>query len=814
MSGAPQRMSKLAACAPLALLQGPEAGLRETFKLADAPELWVIVLVIVPALAALSWLSYRKEQLTPGRRATLATLRFIAFAALVAVLFRPALVLRREEVLPAEVLVLVDDSASMRRVDTYAGDEAARKALGALLTASGPDGAMALGDASRSDLAAAALTREILPRLAAGEYVPRVFSFSGEIAPLGEPPELAGRGATTQIGSALAQALAAHRGRHVTDAVILSDGRQNSGLAASEAARAAAAIGLGVHTVAIGDTRAERNALLELAEAPTSILEGDEVAIAVRVVGRGTSSTERAYVVLEELEAGQGDEGGRVLFEREAQLSESGERITLVAPPGPGDPRTRERRLRVSIPPLEGETLLDDNKLELSVRVAPEKVRVLFVDGYPRWEYRYLKEMLKRADENIQMQAFLLSSTPDFLQESTRGVPALREVPTDRKTLLDDYDVVILGDVNPWAISPDPARCEEFLSSLAEFVERGGGLLLVAGEYENPHAYVSTALEPLFPVVLDRTEMASPHAASDEGFRPELEDPSQPHEIVRLLAEPDANRRMWEEPGGLDPQYWFQPVGRAKPGSQVLLRHPTEEGSSGRYPLLVAGYYPAGRTLFSAIDSTWRWRKRFGDLYHERFWRAAIRWLALGRLRSGDRRFRIEVAQSTYDIGATVAVEARVLDEDFQPSQRPAQEAWWSGPDGRPKEVALPSVPDRPGLYRATLDPDQPGLYRVWIDSGGERIASAEFEVELPSLENRDPAPDPLLLREVSRLSGGRAVDLSRLADLWAEFPGGEERREPISSRLTDVWDRWTTLICALIVLSVEWALRKRWELV
>ena len=114
----------------------------------------------------------------------------------------------------------------------------------------------------------------------------------------------------------------------------------------------------------------------------------------------------------------------------------------------------------------------------------------------------------------------------------------------------------------------------------------------------------------------------------------------------------------------------------------------------------------------------------------------------------------------------------------------------------------------------ASLDPDQPGLYRVWIDANGQRIASAEFEVALPSLENRDPAPDPLLLREVSRLSGGRAVDLPHQADLWQEFPGGEERREPISSRLTDVWDRWTTLFFALVVLSVEWGLRKRWELV
>lgn len=496
------------------------------------------------------------------------------------------------------------------------------------------------------------------------------------------------------------------------------------------------------------------------------------------------------------------------------QLDAAGQRTTLLAPAPEGGQGARERRFRVSLPPLEGETLLDDNALEVRVAVTPEKVRVLFVDGYPRWEYRFLKELLKRADENIEVQVVLLSAGPDFRQESTRGVPALREVPTDRKTLLDGYDVVILGDVNPYAISPDSSRAEEFMRSLAELVESGGGLLLIAGESDNPRSWVGTPLEPLFPVQLDAAEMAAARPDTGRGFRPLLEDPAHPHEIVRLLPDVEANRRLWEEPGGLEGQFWYQPVSRARPGSQVLLRHPSDENSHGRYPLLVAGYFPSGRTLFTALDSTWMWRYHYGDRFHERFWRAAIRWLALGRLKSGDRRYRIEVPQTAFDIGARVEVEARVLDEDFQPSARPTQESWWSGPDGRRSELVLAGEAERPGVFRGSLEPDRPGLYRAWIEVEGQRVSATEFEVVLPSLENRDPAPDPGLLREVARLSGGRAVELARLEDLWGEFPGGEERREPISSRLEDVWDRWTTLWAALAILALEWALRKRWELV
>jgi hypothetical protein len=112
------------------------------------------------------------------------------------------------------------------------------------------------------------------------------------------------------------------------------------------------------------------------------------------------------------------------------------------------------------------------------------------------------------------------------------------------------------------------------------------------------------------------------------------------------------------------------------------------------------------------------------------------------------------------------------------------------------------------------LEADRAGLFRVWIEVAGSRIASEEFEVVLPSLENQDPSPDPALLREVSLLSRGRALELAHAAELTPEFPGGEERREPISSRLDDIWDSWATLLFVLAVLSAEWILRKRLELV
>ena len=129
-------------------------------------------------------------------------------------------------------------------------------------------------------------------------------------------------------------------------------------------------------------------------------------------------------------------------------------------------------------------------------------------------------------------------------------------------------------------------------------------------------------------------------------------------------------------------------------------------------------------------------------------------------------------------------------------------------------ELKLNLIPDRPGLYRASFDVERPGLYSAWLESNGQRSASTEFEVSLPSRENADPSPDPETLRAISSLTNGRATDLAHVGALAVEFPGHEERREPISSELEDAWDNWGTLLLALSLLSLEWILRKRWELV
>lgn len=789
---------------------GAGADVAESWRLLDLPPAWVVVLVVLPLVALVAGGAYWREAIGRRPRIVLASLRAVSLLLLLLVLARPVKVLQQQDVQAPEVLVLVDDSASMAKADDYGGDDDARRGLAAFA----PAGDVA--KATRSALAVAALTSRVLPALEARGYVPRVLRFAETAQAVSDPARLEARGAATHLGDALRQALASYRGRHVSDVLLVTDGRSNGGSSPQEAAASA---GLPVHALLVGDSNPERNRTVELVDAPESVLEGDEVEIAFRVAERGGDGAQReASIVLEELPPdGRGEPV--VIANERVELSSTGTRVVLIAERGGLDPGASERRFRARVDAAEGERNVNDNQVVVAVRVNRQRVRVLYVEGYPRYEYRFLNFMLRRADARIDVQMYLVSATPDFPQDRTAGLPALTSVPTSRTELLENYDVVLLGDVNPYAVSPDPAKGEEFVRSLLEFVELGGGLGIISGEYQMPRAVAGTDFAKLLPVELSRIG-STVDVPTDVEHRPLLEDPAAPHELVRFEADLAQNRALFESPRGLRGFFWHYPVAGVKPGADVLLRHPVAANQAGgeRDPLLVLGHYPAGRTLFLAIEATNRWQFRYESRYFEGFWRNALRWLALGRMKSGDRRFRLEALRTEYALDDRVTLEARVLDEDFRPAELPSQEVFVAADGEASEALPLAPVPGRPGLFRGSFQAERPGRYRAWIESEGRRATTTEFAVVLPSRETADPRPDADALAALTDLAGGtlrplHEVDALLLPETLA-FPGGEERREPISSELEDAWDRFGTLLLALGVLSIEWILRKRYELV
>jgi hypothetical protein len=82
-------------------------------------------------------------------------------------------------------------------------------------------------------------------------------------------------------------------------------------------------------------------------------------------------------------------------------------------------------------------------------------------------------------------------------------------------------------------------------------------------------------------------------------------------------------------------------------------------------------------------------------------------------------------------------------------------------------------------------------------------------EVVSGSIENRVLSADPELMRRLAEVSNGQALtarDVPRLGSLVRTWQAKQELAEQKAA----MWDHWALLAAMLIVLGVEWFLRRR----
>jgi hypothetical protein len=676
-----------------------------------------------------------------------------------------------------------------------------------LATAAGLPEGRSVSDVKRVDLVRSVFgnpVTSLVPRLEEKvdlEY----YGFSEAARTLTSAAETESAGEATSIGDAMMTALNDLRHRNLSALVVVSDGQNNRGRDPAEVARLAAADGIPVFTIGVGNPAEPRNVAILEVNAPDVALVGDLVAVEVTLTAQGYENEPGELVIKDRA-------SGAEFASNSFQLSGGGGQQTETVYFKPD--KEGEFALEISVPVKPDEQFSDDNRRIHYLRVNPEVIKVLYVEGRPRWEYRYLKNLLLRA-KNFRVQCLLMSASGHFIQESTDDVPALTRFPPTRADLFQ-YDVIILGDVAPDEIDPLQSRgtTEALLKEFQEFVGVGGGFIMIAGQLHSPRDYRGTPIADILPVEIGSLEQMEAEKQDRRAFRPRLPDPLRPHDIVRLETDLKRNRDLLEDDEvGLAPMRWYSAVRRAKPGADLILVHPVNHNTYGPHVLAASTRIPPGRSLYIGFDETWLWRKPYGDRYTERFWRAAVRHVAIGKLRSSDKRFELRTDKDRYNLGEPIQVSVRVLDHDFRPSREDAQLIRVQQADGPAEDWKTFRQED--GFYERTIRAALPGTYRFWMEDPTQpdnRLSQKSVEVQVPTLEIIRPSLDRSRLAVLAELTSGQYLGLHESEEL-VRLLQGESRRIPVRTEERDLWDRWEVMAALLVLLGAEWILRKRCNL-
>lgn len=811
-------------------------------------EAWMLVGM---ALVAVAWIAmvYRKEPTGAGRRAALAGVRCTIIALVVVLFCRPVLVLQRNRVEPSHVALLLDTSQSMGAADSYHDSAlASTVARGAGLL--NPD---ELRRHSRFELIRRALLSDdgVAPRRLLERNGVQLVTFDNVVQMRGffrtaEPESVSALtdqlrslrpdGAATDVPGAILHVLEKNRGRRLAAIILAGDGQSTQPTSLKDALDAAAGRQIPIFPLRIGDPRRPQDLEVVSVNAPTAAFVHD--LLSVEAVIRATALTGPTTIQVRLVD----EQTGRAVNTREIVLQPQAEAQLNSAQPESRDDQpvqvevrlsTKPERIglaryRIDVSPLEGELVLENNVQRVDVTIMEDHLRVLYVEGYPRYEYRYLKNALLR-EPTVSLSVLLLQADDPFVQEGTDPIRRFPQTPQE----LNRYDVVLLGDVDPRGGWLSDAQARMLLDWVGN---HGGGFGLIAGARAAPHRFLGTVLEKLLPIRIDPAFQGVDDRPIRSGFRLRWTDDGRRSNLFLIAAGEEGpecqgdlcdtlgtaleqSDRIWES---LPQLYWIAATLGPRSGAQVLAQHPTLRTATGPLPLIVLGRYGAGKLFFQASDDTWLWRRHTGELLHDTYWVRVVRELMPEKHAVRDRRYVLRTDRRVYEYGAPVRAQLEFFDAELLGEQSdrismkmlpPDSEVTHARRAGRGAKMifALHRLGPESNRFEGSTVPDQPGSYLLTAAGlpprAGEREVSAAILVQRPDLEARRPEADHEALDRIASATGGRVLDLDQLEK---EFATIRDRSVQIPDDLTEpLWDSKLALMLFVVLISIEWVVRK-----
>ncbi len=734
---------------------------------------WLLLLLIVACTAGLALLIWSRlpqaaQKIGRWRAGTVWLLQSLLIATVLLLLWQPAITVA--ELAPQQnvIAVVLDDSRSMAIADS--GSE---------------------GKLTREAAAEKALEDGVLAGLQK-KFQVRLYRLDSRAARAATLPEIQPGAAATHINDSLRQLATETSDLPVGAVVLLSDGSENSadgsGDLSLQTIDALRNRRIPVHTVGFGKEQAAHDVELNDVRVAFRAMSNSRIPATVTFHQRGYAGSHALLVVRD---------GDKTVGSREVTLGADGtsQVETVFFSPGEAGAKT----LHFSLGPLAGEENAANNSISRLLSVTDNKRRILYVEGEPRWEYKFIRRA--EDDDKIVQVASMLRTTENKIYR--QGISDPKELENGFPVRPEDlfgYQGIILGSVEAGYFTPLQQEL------LREFVDRrGGGLLFLGGRFSlGDGGWGGSSLRDLLPTILPNSR----NTFHRDPATSELTAAGSDSPITRLMDDPAKNIERWKK---LTYLMDYQEAGIPKPGATVLAQL---NAGSRKLPLLVTQNYGRGRTAVMATSGTWRWQmsQPLGDPSHDLFWQQLLRWLVLD---SPGQVAATSPTQTLMDDGH-IELSASVRDKEYMPAPDAKVTAHFIGPDGISALVDMAPAADNPGVFQAAWTAEKPGSYlaEVTAQRGSEQIGSDLFPFERIDgvAENFHTVQNRELLEKLSAETGGRywrADKLTRLPEEISYSDAGISTRD-----IKELWNMPVVFLWLLLLMAAEWLLRRKWGVV
>ncbi len=723
---------------------------------------WLLAVGILGAAGLLYWHVVRHRGYLKGLRPfVIWTLQTAMLALLLLLLWHPALSVATLRPQQNMVAVLIDDSRSM------ATSESGKTRLAQVQKALRDDGLLdALGK----------------------KFQVRLYQFDRDVKRVNDISTVAPVANATRIGDSLDSLMSESSSIPLGAVVLVSDGSDNTGGVDLDTISRIRQQRVPVHTIGVGRERMSNDVEVLDSSLPPRALPDSRLSAVVTFRQFGHSRDKARLSVRD---------GGKVLASQDILFKGEGltQMESIVFNAGAAGPRA----LQFSIDPLPGEENTANNSIMRLVNVSNRKARILYFEGEPRWEYKFIRRALED-DKSVEIVSMVRTTQNKSTFQGTNGHELLNGFPTTPEELFL-YDGLIIGSEQA---SYFTAAQQDMIREFAN--RRGGGVLFLAGRYAlTEGGWGRSNAAEMFPVRL----LTTPPTFFRDFSVPELTPAGKESVICRLEDNAERSAVRWSKMPGVAN---YQVVGEPKPGAVELLDviHPDRHKS----PLLVIQNYGRGRTSVFATAGSWRWKMLFEhtDTTHATFWSQLLRWLVSetpGQVTASTPRQVLSDETKVH-----FQVDAR--NKDYEPVSNAEVEAHVLGPGGSSEITKLAPVANQPGIYAVDWNAAAPGSYVsefvVRNDKGEVGRDVMAFRREDGVAENFHLTQNRELLEKLSESTGGHYYPLDEARRLAGEISYSEAGIT--AHEVLDLWDMPIVFMLAIFLRGGEWLLRRRWGVV
>ena len=718
----------------------------------------------VALAAGLTIFAYRKGVGRTGQRITLAAIRMAVLAIILICIFRPLLVVRAAVPQQNFLGVLLDDSRSMQIADV---DGQPRSAF------------------VKSEFGAA--DRGLLKALSE-RFTVRTFRFSSAATRTTQESDLTFGGSQSRLGAALSGVRQELAGLPVAGLVMVTDGADTADAALGDAILGLKAEGLPVFTVGVGRETLSKDIQVGRVVTPKTALKGTTLMVDVVLSQSGFDGQKVTLDVEDE---------GTLVSTQQVSLPDAGTPASVPVRFTVNEAGPRVLRFRVS--PQQGELVTENNAREALIDVRDRKEKILYFEGEPRWEYKFIRRAIPEGDNLIVVGLNRTADNKYMRQGVDNADELVAAFPKTREELFA-YRSIIIGSLEAAALTGDQ------LKMIAEFVDRrGGGLLMLGGSRAFAEGgWTGTAVADVLPVVLDRNKLQPKGTVMRLTIKPTRAGAATA--VTQLGANEQASAERWNTLPGVTA---VNRIDAVKPGATVLLTG-TDESRAER-PMLIFQRYGRGKAFAFLPQDSWLWQMdasiAVDDLTHENYWRQLLRWLVDGV------PDQVEPALTTERVepGEGATLTANIVDPSFVELNDASVMATVTAPDGTISDVPMAWDGEHAGQYQATIPTKAAGWYEAKIDAtrAGKSVGSAvtHFRAAPGDAEYFDATMHAATLRRIADDTGGRFYDAAGTATLADDLRYTGRGVTTVEEH--ELWHMPIVLILLIGLLCAEWGYRR-----